>query len=85
MRADRNDEIVAHGIRRTRADRQRRSGGAVSVKLVSEDDCDRETLAAEQRRDLFEQVFECRLEIGKESLESLAASAGSKRKHSRHT
>ncbi|HST52528.1 MAG TPA: Ppx/GppA phosphatase family protein [Pyrinomonadaceae bacterium] len=70
---------------RVRDLRVERSGGAVSVKLVSEHVCDRETLAAEQRRDLFEQVFECRLEIGKESLESLAASAGSKRKHSRHT
>jgi exopolyphosphatase/guanosine-5'-triphosphate,3'-diphosphate pyrophosphatase len=42
-----------------------RDGEVVRVALVAAADCDREICAAEQKRDLFEQVFACRLEITK--------------------
>jgi exopolyphosphatase / guanosine-5'-triphosphate,3'-diphosphate pyrophosphatase len=42
----------------------RQNGQGLHIRLQSEHDCDREVLAAEQKRDLFEQVF------GKISLES---------------
>ncbi len=38
-----------------------REGQAVRIQLLSAQDCDREIAAAEQKRDLFEQVFDCRL------------------------
>jgi exopolyphosphatase/guanosine-5'-triphosphate,3'-diphosphate pyrophosphatase len=55
---------------RVRDIRVAQSGGSTSVSLVSARDCEREILAAEQKRDLFEQVFERRLEISKDSPES---------------
>jgi exopolyphosphatase/guanosine-5'-triphosphate,3'-diphosphate pyrophosphatase len=42
---------------RVRDLRLARSGEGVRVRLVADDDCEREIIAAEQRRDLFEQVF----------------------------
>jgi exopolyphosphatase / guanosine-5'-triphosphate,3'-diphosphate pyrophosphatase len=68
---------------RVRDLRLAQGGGSLSVGLVSERDCDREILEAEQRRELFEQVFECRLEISKESLEPSVVSLEAKRKHAR--
>jgi exopolyphosphatase/guanosine-5'-triphosphate,3'-diphosphate pyrophosphatase len=41
-----------------------RDGEFVHVRLHSAENCDREIFAAEQKRDLFEQVFGCRLEFG---------------------
>jgi exopolyphosphatase/guanosine-5'-triphosphate,3'-diphosphate pyrophosphatase len=38
-----------------------RNGRVVQVELQSSADCDREIFAAEQKRGLFEQVFDCRL------------------------
>jgi exopolyphosphatase / guanosine-5'-triphosphate,3'-diphosphate pyrophosphatase len=43
-----------------------RTGDEAQLILVSAHDCERELSAAEQKRDLFEQVFECRLEIKSE-------------------
>jgi len=40
-----------------------RDGAVTHVRLHAADDCDREIFAAEQKRDLFEQVFDCRLEV----------------------
>ncbi|MCA1633893.1 MAG: HD domain-containing protein, partial [Acidobacteria bacterium] len=47
-----------------------REGEAVNIQLLAAHDCEREILAAEQKRDLFEQVFDCRLNFTKISLES---------------
>jgi exopolyphosphatase/guanosine-5'-triphosphate,3'-diphosphate pyrophosphatase len=40
-----------------------RSDAGVRLNLAASLDCEREITAAEQRRELFEQVFDCRLEI----------------------
>ncbi|HEX5708203.1 MAG TPA: Ppx/GppA phosphatase family protein [Pyrinomonadaceae bacterium] len=48
----------------------RRDDGALRVELVSRHDCEREIAAAEQKRDLFEQTFDCRLELDVKSPES---------------
>ena len=42
-----------------------RAGRVVHLRLLADADCAREISAAEQKRDLFEQVFDCRLEIEK--------------------
>jgi len=46
------------------------NGQGARLRLLAALDCEREINAAEQKRDLFEQVFGCRLEITGESLES---------------
>ena len=43
-----------------------RDGRVVHLRLLADADCAREISAAEQKRDLFEQVFDCRLEIEKQ-------------------
>ncbi|MBA3241344.1 MAG: Ppx/GppA family phosphatase [Acidobacteria bacterium] len=40
-----------------------REGEAVHIQLLAAHDCEREIFAAEQKRDLFEQVFDCRLDF----------------------
>jgi exopolyphosphatase/guanosine-5'-triphosphate,3'-diphosphate pyrophosphatase len=40
------------------------SGHVVHVQLLAAHDCEREIFAADQKRDLFEQAFECRVEFG---------------------
>ncbi|MBC7933368.1 MAG: Ppx/GppA family phosphatase [Rubrivivax sp.] len=45
-----------------------RSDEAMCLSLVALLDCEREITAAEQRRELFEQVFDCRIEITGEGL-----------------
>jgi exopolyphosphatase/guanosine-5'-triphosphate,3'-diphosphate pyrophosphatase len=70
---------------RVRDLRVERNGGAVCVRLAGERDCEREILAAQQKRDLFEQVFECRLEISKESGGLETALREPKRRHARHS
>jgi exopolyphosphatase/guanosine-5'-triphosphate,3'-diphosphate pyrophosphatase len=42
-----------------------RNGRVVHVELQSSANCDREIIAAEQKRNLFEQVFDCRLEFSR--------------------
>jgi exopolyphosphatase/guanosine-5'-triphosphate,3'-diphosphate pyrophosphatase len=42
-----------------------RSGRQVHIELVSSLNCDREIFAAEQKRDFFEKVFNCRLEFSR--------------------
>lgn len=42
-----------------------RNGRVVHIELQSTANCEREILAAEQKRDLFEQVFNCRLSLGR--------------------
>jgi exopolyphosphatase/guanosine-5'-triphosphate,3'-diphosphate pyrophosphatase len=42
-----------------------RSGRVVHIELVSSLNCDREIIAAEQKRDFFEKVFNCRLEFSR--------------------
>ena len=42
-----------------------RSGRVVHIELVASTNCDREIFAAEQKRGLFEQVFDCRLEFSR--------------------
>lgn len=41
-----------------------RDGETFRVLLTSEHDCEREISAAEQKRDLFEETYDCRLELG---------------------
>jgi exopolyphosphatase / guanosine-5'-triphosphate,3'-diphosphate pyrophosphatase len=55
------------------------NGQGARLRLVASHDCEREISAAEQKRDLFEQVFGCRLEV---SLESGVRSPESKAKPS---
>ena len=43
-----------------------RAGRVVHLRLLADADCAREISAAEQKRDLFEQVFDCRLDIDKQ-------------------
>jgi exopolyphosphatase / guanosine-5'-triphosphate,3'-diphosphate pyrophosphatase len=50
---------------RVRHLRVAREDGAVQIRLLAAEDCEREIFAAEQKRDLFEQVFGCRLEFSK--------------------
>src|SRR5262245_42112854 len=42
-----------------------RNGRALHIELQSTSNCDREIFAAEQKRELFEQVFSCRLTLGR--------------------
>ncbi|HYW70733.1 MAG TPA: Ppx/GppA phosphatase family protein [Pyrinomonadaceae bacterium] len=42
-----------------------RNGRVVHIELVSPANCDREILAAEQKREFFEKVFNCRLEFSR--------------------
>jgi exopolyphosphatase / guanosine-5'-triphosphate,3'-diphosphate pyrophosphatase len=43
------------------------SGHVMHVQLHAAGDCDREIFAAEQKRDLFEQAFECRVEFSRKT------------------
>ena len=42
-----------------------RNGRVVHIELHASSNCDREIFAAEQKRALFEQVFNCRLEFSR--------------------
>jgi exopolyphosphatase / guanosine-5'-triphosphate,3'-diphosphate pyrophosphatase len=42
-----------------------RNGRVIHIELVSSMTCDREIIAAEQKRDFFEKVFNCRLEFSR--------------------
>jgi hypothetical protein len=42
-----------------------RNGRVVHVELQATANCEREIMAAEQKRELFEQVFNCRLSFGR--------------------
>ena len=61
---DRSHDSRVNDLQLTRADDTAR------LSLVSAHDCERELSAAEQKRDLFEQVFDCKLEIIEERLET---------------
>ncbi len=57
---DRSHDSRVRHLRVTRDD------GAVQIRLLSAEDCEREIFAAEQKQDLFEQVFDCRLKFSRE-------------------
>jgi hypothetical protein len=42
-----------------------RNGRVVHIELQSTANCEREILAAEQKRELFERAFNCRLSFGR--------------------
>jgi hypothetical protein len=42
-----------------------RNGRVVHIELQAPSNCEREIMAAEQKRELFEQVFNCRLSFGR--------------------
>lgn len=46
-----------------------RDGQAVHIQLQSAQNCDKEILAAEQKRDMFEQVFNCKLAFSRRVFE----------------
>jgi hypothetical protein len=50
----------------------RLDGETFRLELLSEQDCEREIAAAEQKRDLFEETFDCRLELHARSPEPVA-------------
>ena len=45
-----------------------REGRAVHIRLLSANGCDKETWAAEKKRDMFEQAFDCKLTFSREEL-----------------
>jgi exopolyphosphatase/guanosine-5'-triphosphate,3'-diphosphate pyrophosphatase len=42
-----------------------RSGRIIHIEIISSQNCDREIIAAEQKRDFFEKIFSCRLEFSR--------------------
>jgi exopolyphosphatase/guanosine-5'-triphosphate,3'-diphosphate pyrophosphatase len=50
-----------------------REGDVVHLELLSALDCDREIFAADQRRELFEQIYDCRLELSASDRKSRSA------------